>query len=936
MGTCQQHLLMGEGVSQPPANGKVTAMIGRPFPGLPSALALATVILMSGCTHLRAVHPSAPSDPASAPRAAPASPSAAPAAGSAPAFDVVVKGAEQQEGLLPLWKRQDKVWIELSPQDFGRAFFLSPKLVTGMGEAGLFGGLLSSRWAQIGRPQWVEFRRVNQQVQLVAINGSFRADAGTAQAQAVQAAFSPSMVASVAVASAAHPKTGNVLVELSSLLTGDVLGLGQQLQRAFRQNYSLDVRNTAITQTRSSSAGLVLQVQQHFATSALAAPAGGTGPQPSVPTALPDPRSLFITVQYTLTPLPVQAMTPRQADARVGYFTTTVADFSDDLARTPRQRFINRWSLDKKDPKAPLSPPTRPLVYWLDGSIPKEYRGAITEGILAWNKAFEAIGIQQAIEVRDNPAQQPLDIVGKGQAIIRWMTNHQPSFGAIGPTHVDPRSGEILTADIALESLSSRAIRSARAQILTASPGMDSGMHASGQDTLHPERCEHGDLAAEQLAYGLEWLTQHSHLPPDSAEVKAFVLAYLKDTTMHEVGHTLGLRHNFRASRWRSQAELQRPQAEGNSASVMDYVPINLGRPGQPWGDPFQTTLGPYDYWAIEYGYKALDGTLAEQSQALRRMAQRQADPAWQMALDYGTDEDNALGLDPQALAFDLGRDPVAFARHRLDLARELIARQASGTWSDQEDATLPRRRIHYALRDIARTAAVLTRQVGGLITRRDAPGSGRALLDPLPAAQQRAALSLLLDDVLSPRVVTLPPALQRQLAPDYFERGEGVLDAHGQLIQTDFSVADQLARLQREVLGSLMNEALAERLLDNIDKTHDREAQPLTVRELHRRLRETIWSPGLTRTEFGADSTAAWRRNLQRDHVNRLSLGILRGGTRADVRAQLRQQARLLIDQLRRTSTGGDPDSTAQAHRRDCLDTLQRALDASLVRSTP
>ncbi|HET6789208.1 MAG TPA: DUF5117 domain-containing protein, partial [Aquabacterium sp.] len=474
---------------------------------------------MSGCTHLRAVHPSASPTPGAPPKTAPSSPPATQAPGAPPAFDVVIKDAERQEGLLPLWKRQDKVWIELSPKDFGRAFFLSPKLVTGVGEAGLLGGLLSSRWAQIGRPQWVEFRRVNQQVQLVAINGSFRASPDTPQAQAVQAAFSPSMLASVAVASAAHPQRGSVLVEVSSLLTGDVLGLGQQLQRAFRQSYNLDARNTAITQTRGSPAGLVLQVQQHFATGTLAAPSGSTGPQPSVPTALPDPRSLFITVQYTLSPLPTQAMTPRLADARVGYFTTTVADFSDDLARTPRQRFINRWSLDKKDPKAPLSPPVRPLVYWLDGSIPKEYRGAITEGILAWNKAFEAIGIQQAIEVRDDPAQQPLDIVGKGQAIIRWMTNHQPSFGAIGPTHVDPRSGEILTADIALESLSSRAIRSARAQILQAAPGIDGSTHTDANEAMHPERCEHGELAAEQLAYGLDLLMAQGHLPPDSAEV---------------------------------------------------------------------------------------------------------------------------------------------------------------------------------------------------------------------------------------------------------------------------------------------------------------------------------------------------------------------------------------------------------------------------------
>jgi hypothetical protein len=929
-----------------------------PWPGLPHALALASCLMMAGCAHLRSTTAS-PTSPAAAespakPSAASSTPGApagygAPAVTSSgttaastaspPAFDSVIKGAERQDGLLPLWKRQDKVWVELSPQDFGRAYFLSPKLATGVGEGGFFGGLLASRWAQVGRPQWVEFRKVNQQVQLVAVNASFRAAPDTPQAQAVQAAFSPSLLASVAVASAAHPQRGTVLVELSSLLTGDVLGLGQQLQRAFRQSYSLDARNTAIIQTRSSATGLVLQVQQHFATGTIAAPSATPGPQPSVPDTLPDPRSLFITVQYTLSPLPVQAMAARPADARVGFFTTTIADFSDDLARSPRQRFINRWRLEKKDPAAPISPPVRPLVYWLDPSIPKDYRDAIRQGILEWNKAFLKIGIQGAIEVRDDGPQQPLDIVGSGQAIIRWMTNNQPTFGAIGPTHVDPRSGEILTADIALESLSSRAIRAARAQILQTAPADPLALPGQGVGSLHPEdRCEQADIAAEQLAYGLDVLAARGDLPPDSAEVKAFVLAYLKDTTMHEVGHTLGLRHNFNASRWHTQAELQQPELtarEGNSASVMDYAPINLGMPGQTWGAPFQTTLGPYDYWAIEYGYKAIAGDAPAQLTALRAIAQRQAEPAWQTALDYGTDEDLMIGLDPHSLTFDLGRDPIEFARHRLAMAKDLITRQSTVRLNNLDEAPLLRRRISYALRDIARTSGVLARQVGALITRRDAPGSGRALLDPLPAVQQREALDLLVNEFLSPDALRLPAALQRQLAPDYFERGEGMLDASGTPIQTDFSLAEQLSRLQRDVLNILMNDGLAERVLDNIDKTRDREDQPLTVRELHRRLREAIWPAKASVSDRHLDDNATWRRNLQREYVNRLSIGVLRGSVRADVRSQLRQQARLLVEQLQ-GQRGGDPNSTEQAHRRDCLETLQRALSATVLRSTP
>ncbi|MFZ5527076.1 MAG: zinc-dependent metalloprotease [Pseudomonadota bacterium] len=875
----------------------------------------------------------------------------APSSGQAPPFDTVVRGADRLDGVLPVWKRQDKVWVELAPSDFGRAFFLSPKMRTGLGEAGFFGGLLASRSAQVGRPQWVEFRRVNQQVQLVAINASFTATAGTPQALAVKDAFSPSLLASVPVASQPRSSDGKVLVELSSLMAGDLLGLGLQLQRTFRQGYALDARNSGVTQARSTPSGLTLEIQQHYATGSLTSSAPSSGSQPAIPTALPDPRSLFLTVQYTLSPLPAQPMGGRLADERIGHFVSTVADFTNDRARSPRIRYVNRWRLEKKDPGAALSEPVRPITFWLDRSIPDDYRPTIREAVLAWNAAFEAIGFKNAIQVRDSTADEPLDIVGNGQAIVRWMTNARPTFGAIGPSHVDPRTGEILTAEVALESLSTRAIRAVRSQVFNLgdddderpAKGTKAATQRHGFDALLPaeDHCDHAMIAAEQMAYGMDvWAQVHDvpgDLPPDSAEVKSFVLAYLRDTTMHEVGHALGLRHNFKASRWRTQAQLldaPLTAREGNSASVMDYAAINLSAPGQPPVTPFQTTLGPYDFWAIEYAYKPLAGTPAVQKAALDAIARRSADPKQAYALAYGTDEDSALGLDPEALTFDLGRDPVAFARIRLAIARDLIARQTTVRLGPTDDAGVLRRRVSYALRDVERTADILTRQIGGLVTRRGTAASGQDALDPLPADQQRAALTLLLDQILSPRSIQLPPALQRRLAPDYLERAESQFPG-GSVSPTDFSAAVQLAVLQRSVLSDLMADGLADRLLDNIDRTRDRDTHPLTLGEFHDRLRATIW-PAPRQQERTVPPP--WRRNLQRDHINRLSVALLKGSNRADVRVQLRLQAEQLVKLLSRPGALGSSDagSVAEAHRRDCLDTLKRALDASVVRSAP
>ncbi|RZI81103.1 MAG: DUF5117 domain-containing protein, partial [Rubrivivax sp.] len=326
-----------------------------PHPTLTSACVLLLSLLLPGCSTLengaiQLIGLTVPSAPPTA-----ATPPQIPAAGQLPAFDTVIKGAERMEGLLPLWKRQDKVWIELTPSNLGRAFFLSPTVVTGIGEAGLFGGLITSRSAPVGRPQWVEFRRLQQQVQLVAMNAAYTAQKGTPQELAVQAAFSPSLLASVSVASAPQAQTGAILIEANPLWVNDMLGLGLQLQRAYKQNYTLDTRNSALSVARTQPDHLTFDILHHFATGSIASGGGVPGGlAPGVPTSVPDPRSLFINVRYSLRSLPETAMKPRIADARVGYFTSTVADFTHDLARTPRQRFINRWRLEKKDPLAPL------------------------------------------------------------------------------------------------------------------------------------------------------------------------------------------------------------------------------------------------------------------------------------------------------------------------------------------------------------------------------------------------------------------------------------------------------------------------------------------------------------------------------------------------------------------------------------------------------
>ena len=873
--------------------------------------------------------------PAGAAARPPAAPGAAPPAAAPPAalrpFAEVIKDAKQTSGLFTLWQKDEKVWIELKPSDFNQPLFLSPKLKTGLGESRFFGGLMGDELV-------IEFRRIYNVVQMVARNTEYVAAPKTPTGRAVDAAFSPSLLASTPVVSLPHPDRKSVLVEANALFVNDMMGIAQGLQRQYRQGYALDGRNSVITDVRATDDLLVLEVLSHYATGTISLPNPGGAPpgapQPSQPQSVPDPRSLFMTLHYSLARLPEQPMAPRLADGRVGHFTSNRSDFSDDLSRSPRQRFVNRWRLEKSDPAAELSPPVKPITYWLDRTIPEKYRASITAGILEWNKAFEKIGFKDAIHVLVQPEDATWDTLDYGRASVRWMTNSNPSFGAIGPSHVDPRSGEILDADIGIESLSSRSLRALRSQVLASSP-VDASAELPPELAARGMRpqswCAYADQAAEQLGYALDVLESRGDIAPDSAEAEAFVQGYIKDVTMHEVGHTLGLRHNFRSSRVYTEAQLADPAftaTHGISGSVMEYAALNLAAPGVPLpkqGTVFNATIGPYDYWAIEYAYRPLPPE--QETSGLAKIAARSAEPQ----LAFGTDEDNFFGVDPETLQFDLGSDVVAFARKRIAIARDLLSRQETRTLPADQDYAVLRRSVTYALRDMGRAAGVLTRQIGGVRTLRDHAGSGRDPLAPKPAADQRAALDLLARGFLSADSFRISPALQRKLAVDFLERGDAALRSDGTpatALVTDFSLAALVIELQRNVLGNLLSDSVSVRLLDSEDKLPK---DALRLSELYRRLNDAVWS------ELGqSGDIPSLRRELQREYVTRIANQLLRPGalSRADARSLVRAQAQTLLTRLNTAAKRPRLSDEAQAHLQDSADTLQQALTAKLART--
>ncbi|MCX7430108.1 MAG: zinc-dependent metalloprotease [Planctomycetia bacterium] len=864
--------------------------------------------------------PPAPATPAPAKDAAEAKP--AEGKSSKPPFAVLLKDATKVSGLIPLWRKDDKVYAELTDSLLGKEFFVLISIARGIGDRFLLGGM------SLGfGDDWVwQFRKVDDNIQVVRKNVRFFADKGSPEEKAVDLAYTDSVLFSLPIATTG-PSGGHV-IDLAPIFLSDLPQISRELP-----GFSFARDRSTWARVKGFPDNVELEV---------AATYGSSGSR-DIDT-VPDSRGATITVHYSLSLLPQNSYRPRLADDRVGYFVTALKDFSQKVDEDRFVRYINRWNLEKADSAAAVSPPKKPVVFWIEKTVPFTYRQAIREGIEVWNDAFEKAGFATAIEVRQQPDVTDWDPEDVNYNTFRWITAGA-SF-AMGPSRVNPRTGQILDADIIFDGDFLRFWRTEYETFTPQSVALLTGGTPHGHGRQHScDGCSLFDGHARETALAATALAAGAEGGLSDANKEKLVLQGLKLVAMHEVGHTLGLRHNFKGSAFRSLADINdvtKTATGGASTSVMDYIPVNIVPKGKTQGDYYTAKLGPYDMWAIEYGYRPISaGNPEAELPELDKIAGRSGEPA----LAYATDEETEFGdPDPLSNRFDLGSDPLEFAKSRAELVAQvmpLIADRMTAKEKDGRARGYERVRQAFGVLLAAHGQAMHTasRLVGGLHTSRSHKGDANApspfrVVEP---QKQRDALALIEQQMFSAQPFTFPPELYNQLvATNWTHWGSNPPD------REDYPVHDAILMWQSRVLGRLLNPLTLDRIRDSELKVPaDQDA--FTTAELLDRLTKSIMAevdataPGDYTVRKPA--VGSLRRGLQRQYVSRLSsLAIAPSGVTPDAQAIAAAQLRSLEGRIGALLAKNDVklDDYSRAHLGELQARIRKVLDASLELTSP
>lgn len=672
-------------------------------------------------------------------------------------------GLQRKDGFIPYYwdAKKGMLLFELTPQRMKEEFIYFTGLSSGIGSIQMFADRSST-----GRSQLCRLERSGPKVLVVAENTAFRAEKGSAELRhSVERSFPTSVIASLPIES---EKEGTLIVNANPLALRDVAGVLDQLRRPSRAvngvirpveggggSWRLDEQRSALDMEHTQGFPLNTEIEN---TLTFVSDSGGRAIN------APENGALTVHEHISLLPLPPSGYQPRAADVRVGFFGPEFLDFSQSYKQDLDRRYIARWRLEKKDPAAAISEPVKPITFYLDRAIPEPVRSAARQGALWWNQAFEQAGFRNALVVEDLPeGADPLDM---RYPTIQW-TNRDGRGWSVGMQQGDPRTGEILHAVVQLDSHRVRTVNNYW-HALTPAMGRD-------------------DSALDLFA---ELDSADPALSEDEVMKRRIALL-----TCHEMGHVLGLEHNFAASTF-------------NRGSVMDYFAprIAVRKDGSAdMSDAYMQGVGSYDRFAIEWGYSA-GSRLPSGPDDSQERARLEA--IVQKALHQGIFWGNFD--DPRWNAYDDGPDPVTWLRQVLPVRDALLRNYSARMLQPGEPASRLSARfaLVYLFHRYALSSAL--RVVGGAKIPPSIVGDGQKPLEVWDPAAQREALRLALQ-ALKPEGLEIPPAVWRSLVQ--YENDRPSPESYRSSAGYVFSPYDGARSIAETVFDGLIDAQRMERL---------------------------------------------------------------------------------------------------------------------------
>ena len=709
----------------------------------------------------------------------------------------LTKSSKKIEGLFTIYQDTitGSVKLLVKEDQLNKDFIYFSQIADGVTEAGAFRGAFRGNSV-------FQVKKYFNKLDFITPNTSFYFDKNSALSKSSEANISDAVMATGKIL-ALDAKNGEYLIDADRLFLSETFTRVKGPKRPGRSPlaFSLgnfDKKKSKINEIKNYPENTNVKTQYVYSNPSVLN--GGSA-------AVTDGRNVSIKVFHTFMNMPKDDYSPRMDDARVGYFLTETNDMTATSTVNYRD-MIHRWKLIKKNPEAAISEPVTPITWWIENTTPLEWRETIKEGVLAWNVAFEKAGFKNAMAVKVQPDDADWDAGDVRYNVLRWTSSPNPPFGGYGPSFVNPRTGEILGADIMLEFVHFTNRVFADKLYNDAATNMKLETSEELEVTKFFEKqnlnyCSMGHVMHDNMQLGSAVLqaTGASDLDMDALKKEG-----MKSLIMHEVGHTLGLNHNMKASQLFSPEQLADAdfiKGKALTGSVMDYAGINITNDRSKQGQYADMAVGPYDIWAVQFGYQDFKDD-SEMGVLLNKSTKPE--------LIFGNDADDmrspGKAIDPRVMIGDLSNDQITYSINRFELVNSMM-KNLKTQFTTKGETYEDLRRAYYTLHNQSAVAGgVISRFIGGVYVDRSTFGQegGTQPYTPVSLSDQKRAMDAMKKYVFAPDAFNTPKDVYNFLAKQ--RRGYNFFAG-----PEDPKIHEQVLAYQTKVLAHIMHPNTLQRI---------------------------------------------------------------------------------------------------------------------------